>query len=111
LSAIYTEATKDSHAGQAAKEDVLASLKSASIQLDKYVISSYKRDILLRKLENKRKKSNNEDDIQSAAEKRLFEINPIVLKSSLSKQHSYSVILMSGTSNAICCNCQCHPKD
>ncbi len=112
LSAIYTEATKDSHADQAAKEDQVASLKQVSIQLDKYIISSYKRDILVRRLENKRnsKKSNHDEDIQ-LAEKRLFEINPIILKSSLSKQHTYSVILMTGSSNAFCCNCECHPKE
>jgi hypothetical protein len=113
LSAIYTEATKDSHADQAAKEDQAASLKTASIQLDKYVISSYKRDILLRKLENKRnsKRSSNLDEDLQTAEKRLFEINPIILKSCFSKQHTYSVILMPSSNNALCCNCECHPKE
>jgi hypothetical protein len=110
LSAIYAEAAKLQNVSNAAMEtkaDALVSLKAAGVQLDKYVVLAYKEDLLLRKLEET---TGQESELSN--NRKPFELNQIVLKSSLSKEHSYAVIVTSNSSGFVtCCQCECHPKE
>lgn len=90
------------------KADALASLNTAATFLDKFVCLSYAQNTMI--------KNNNRNKFSTAnleeSEKRLLSINPILLRSTLSRNHSYAVVLTPNYNlNVSCCQCDCHPKD
>jgi hypothetical protein len=128
LTAIVSEA-KNGQADAMAhnKADALVSLNSASALLDKYVLLSFKQSVLSSKAGNnsatalaaKRKSllplpRNNSGVIKTVeeAEKRLSFLSPILVRSSLTRFHTYVVVLTSTSNvNVSCCQCECHVKN
>jgi hypothetical protein len=111
LSAICTEANHNqSDALNTNKADALASLNAAASQLDKFVLLSYTQNMMMKNSTSKSSKhlTNPVDQM----DKKQFNINPILLRSTLSKNHSYAVVLTPNFNlNTTCCQCDCHPKE
>ncbi len=115
MSAIYLEAHHDQNIEAkfaSNKEDALASLNAAAIHLDRYVVLSYTQTMLLRnKITNKPKLPNNIAQLEES-EKRLMTLNPILIRSTLSRYHSYAIVLTQNYNLTVaCCDCECHPKE
>lgn len=114
LSAIYTEANNnqsDVLAGN--KADALASLNAAATQLDKFVLLSYAQNYFIGgKNKNSKSTPNMNPSSTEEAEKKLMSLSPIILRSTLSRNHSYAVVLTPNFNLSVeCCNCDCHPKE
>jgi hypothetical protein len=130
LSAICTENNKEEKDTLITnKADALASLNLASTQLDKFVLLSYAQTELIKRENKKNEKksdkskterqkvqkqnSKSSSNIVGSREEQdpLLVINPIIIRSHLSRTHSYAVVLTPNYNlNATCCNCDCHPK-
>ena len=97
------------------KADALTSLNVAATELDKFVLLSYAQNILIQKNVNQsksKKTSINKSNENSIDPKKLFQVNPILLRSNLSNYHKYAVVLTSNFNiNATCCDCDCHIKE
>ena len=128
LSAIYTEAKSNNHTNKGNsnndtslsdnKANALASLNAAATQLDKFVLLSYAQTLIIKNKKKNRRKSTmtnsnaiNQNATLEETERRLLD-KPILLRSTLSRNHSYAIVLTSNTNlNVTCCKCECHPKD
>lgn len=110
LSAICTEAKSGESDPMASnKADAISSLYSAANFLDKFVVSSYTQNFLIKKSNDKA--TNNQQIIQEI-DKQLLSMSPIILKSTLSKLYSYAVVLTPNYNLTVsCCECDCHLKD
>jgi hypothetical protein len=125
LSAICTEAANNQNdALLSNKADALASLNSAATQLDKFVLLSHAQNILIKNSLRSSNTNNNSNIINNRsggvtsasfvddAEKRLLSVNPILLRSNISRSYTYAIVLTPNANlNASCCNCDCHPKE
>lgn len=111
LSAICNEANNNQNDPLVSnKADALASLNTAASFLDKFVCLSYAQNAMIKNTGRSAKFSTAANLEES--EKRLLTINPILLRSTLSRTHSYAVVLTPNYNlNVSCCQCDCHPKD
>lgn len=88
------------------KADAMASLNSATNNLDKFVLLSHAQTLLI-KSSSKAKQSLLEDP-----DRNILRMSPILLRSNLSRSHTYAIVLTpSANLNATCCQCDCHPKE
>ena len=127
LSAICTEAKNQNKKNQTNsyqasldnnKADALASLNAAATQLDKFVLLSYAQSLITKgKKKLKRKNTMVSSNLNPGGltleetERRLLD-KPILLRSTLSRNHSYAIVLTPNYNlNVACCQCECHPKD
>jgi hypothetical protein len=97
------------------KANALASLMLAATQLDKFVLLSYAQSLLAQKNKKKNKRRStmftNSGLTLDETERRLLD-KPILLRSTLSRNHSYAIVLTPNYNlNVACCECSCHPKD
>jgi hypothetical protein len=103
------------------KADAIASLQSAASFLDKYVLLSFTQNYLTKNNTNNnsvvnrfsaiKKKSVQNNKVIEECERKLGFMNPILIRSALTKAHTYAVVL-TPTCNlaATCCQCECHVK-
>ncbi|CAF0834604.1 unnamed protein product [Brachionus calyciflorus] len=110
LSAICTEAKNNETDAMASnKADAISSLNQAADFLDKYVVLSYAQNVLIKKSNDKNK---NSQQMIDEVEKRIMSMSPIILRSTLSKMHSYAVVLTPNLNlTASCCECDCHIRE
>ena len=87
----------------------------AASELDKFILLSYAQNILIKNSSKSRKSSPNLSNDKNNADidsRKLFQINPILLRSNLSHHHKYAIVLTSSFNiNATCCQCDCHVKE
>ena len=107
LSAICSEADNNqSDALLTNKADALASLSSATTQLDRFVLLSHAQSLML-KSRSKAKQS-----FIDESERSLIKMSPILLRSNLTRNYTYAIVLTQNSNlNATCCQCDCHPKE
>lgn len=110
LSAICTEAKNgESDTMASNKADAISSLNSAASSLDKFVVSSYTQNFLIKKSNDKTTSSQH---IIQEMDKQLLSMSPIILKSTLSRLYSYAVVLTPNYNLTVsCCECDCHLRD
>ncbi len=111
LLAIYIESHHEQTTDSTIDNDALASLKTAIINLDKYVLLSYTQKMLLKNKSISRTKSksiNSQIELEES-EKKLLGLNPILIKTTLSNCYSYAIILTHNSNLTVqCCECDCH---
>ena len=94
------------------KVDALLSLNSAANALDKFVLLSFTQNFLSNSrgsITDKRSSRSTQKNSLEEAEKKLNNLNPILLRSTLTKSHTYAVVLTpSYNLNVACCQCECH---
>lgn len=110
LSAICSEANANQNDPLVSnKADALASLNTAATYLDKFVLLSYAQNAMIKSANRGAKMSYATIE---ETEKRLLSMNPILLRSTLSRNHSYAVVLTPNYNLSVsCCQCECHPKE
>jgi hypothetical protein len=96
------------------KADAVASLKSAAINLDKYVLLTYTEKMLIKNkpsIKIKSKSFSSQMELEEP-EKKSFGLNPILAKTTLCKNYSYAIVLTQNSNlSAECCECDCHSKE
>jgi hypothetical protein len=120
LKAICTEAKNNNKKNQANsnessldnnKANALASLMLAATQLDKFVLLSYAQSLLIKNKKKSKRRSTmfaNSALTLDETERRLLD-KPILLRSTLSRNHSYAIVLTPNYNlNVSCCSCDCH---
>ena len=96
------------------KADTMASLKSAVINLDKYVLLTYTQKMMMKNksaFKIKQKSFNSQVELEET-EKKLLGLNPILVKTTLSNNYSYAIVLTQNSNLTVeCCECDCHYKE
>lgn len=87
------------------KANLISTLSSATNQLDKFIILTHMQNMLIMK--NKPKSTDSNEKKQNV----INSISPMILKSNLSQNYSYVIVLTPNHNlNVTCCKCDCHPK-
>lgn len=107
------------------KADALASLNMAASYLDKFLLLSYAQSFMVNTSNGKNGAAassslKNSNKIGSSvalasaeeAEKKLLNLSPVLLRSTLTRSHTYAIVLTpSYNLTATCCQCECHFKN
>ena len=89
------------------KADAFASLNAAATYLDKFVLLSHAQNVFINQTFGKSKSQTSYE-----TDKNLVPSCPILLRSGLSRAHTYAVVLTPNYNlNFSCCKCECHPKE
>jgi hypothetical protein len=92
---------------------MLEALTLASMNLDRYVTLSYSQTMVMKnKTTNKPKLPTGVQQLEEAEKRLMTYLNPMLIKSSLSRHHSYGIVLISNYNMQVgCCGCDCHPRE